>query len=121
MIKEICLKYSSRNILLDPRSKVTQRSRCDVAHLQPLTNIPAKSQLPTHYTLLYPGEIFQTQCHYSKVKRKIKVKPPRYKPKPPKPMPLHSINILHFMVSEIPHQIKYRHDGLQATLSSGQN
>ena len=31
------------------RSKVKSRSDHDVAHLQPLTNIPAKYQLPTPY------------------------------------------------------------------------
>ena len=31
------------------RSKVKSRSDHDVAHLQPLTNVPAKYQLPTPY------------------------------------------------------------------------
>ena len=32
------------------RSKVTSRSHHDAAHLQPLTNVPTKHQLPTPYT-----------------------------------------------------------------------
>ena len=51
------------------RSNVKSRSHQDVAHLQPLTNIPIKYQLPASYGL---QDIAQTrflgQGHYSKVK-----------------------------------------------------
>ena len=52
------------------RSKVKSRSQNDVTHLQPITNIPTKYQLPTPYRF---RDIAQTnfigQGHYGKVKR----------------------------------------------------
>ena len=47
------LRYSPDKILkvkvTTARSKVKSRSDHDIAHLQPLTNVPAKYQLPTPY------------------------------------------------------------------------
>ena len=57
------------------RSKVKSRSDHDVAQLHPLTNVPTKYQLPTPYGLIQPGQDFQTQGHYGKVKGQIKVRP----------------------------------------------
>ena len=59
-----------------PRSKVKSRSDHDVAQLHPLTNVPTKYQLPTPYgSEIQPGQDFQTQGHYGKVKGQIKVRP----------------------------------------------
>ena len=43
--------------------KVKSRSNYDVAHLQPLTNIPTKYQLPTPYSL---GDIARTRFYRSR-------------------------------------------------------
>ena len=45
------------------RSKVKSRSHHDVAHLQPLTNIPTKYQLPTPYGF---RDIAQTRFYRSR-------------------------------------------------------
>ena len=45
------------------RSKVKSRLHHDVAHLQPLTNIPTKYQLPTPYSFL---DIAQTRFYRSR-------------------------------------------------------
>ena len=45
------------------RSKVKSRSRHDVAHLQPLTNVPTKYQLPTPYGF---RDIAQTRFYRSR-------------------------------------------------------
>ena len=56
--------------------KVKSRSDHDVAHLQPLTNVPTKHQLPTPYGF---RSIARTkligQGHYGKVKGQSKVRP----------------------------------------------
>ena len=59
------------------RSKVKSRSHHDAAHLQPLTNVPTKDQLPTPHC--FPNialvQDFIGQGHYGKVKGKILVRP----------------------------------------------
>ena len=45
------------------RSKVKSKSHHDTAHLQPLTNVPTKYQLPTPYNF---GDIAQTRFYRSK-------------------------------------------------------
>ena len=51
------------------RSKVKSRSHHDVAHLQPLSNVPTKYQPPTLYGF---RDIAQAKCkgqgHHSKIK-----------------------------------------------------
>ena len=44
------------------RSKVKSRSHHDVAHLQPLTNVPTKDQLPTPYSF---QDIAETRLYTS--------------------------------------------------------
>ena len=56
------------------RSKVESRSHHDVAHLQPLTNVPTKYQHPTPYGFRDIAWIdFTGPGHYGKVKGQIKV------------------------------------------------
>ena len=56
--------------------KVKSRSQTDAAHLQPLTNVPIKHQLPTPYGF---GDIARTRFYRSKSlqqgQRSIKVRP----------------------------------------------
>ena len=50
-------------------SKVKSRSHHDFAHLQPLTNVPTKYQLPTPYGFQNIARTrFYTSGHYGKVK-----------------------------------------------------
>ena len=53
------------------RSKVKSRSRHDVAHLHPLTNVPTRYQLPTPYgfrdiarTRFYAASVNVKNCCY---------------------------------------------------------
>ena len=49
--------------------KVKSRSHHDAAHLQPLTNVPTKHQLPTPYGFRDIARTrFYSQRHYGKVK-----------------------------------------------------
>ena len=66
--------YRSRSLRQDQRSK--SRSHHDVAHLHPLTNVPTSINF-LHLTVseIWPGQDFQTQGHYGKVKGQIKVTP----------------------------------------------
>ena len=58
------------------RSKAKSRSHHDVAHLQSLSNVPTKYQLPTPYNVkILPGQNFKGQGHYSEVKGQINVTP----------------------------------------------
>ena len=68
------------------RSKVKSRSQNDVAHLQPITNIPTKNQLHTPYGF---QDIAQTRFYWSRSLRQgqIKVKPRRCTPTPPNQCP----------------------------------
>ena len=56
------------------RSKVKSMSHHDVAHLQPLTNVPTKYQLPTPYGF---QDIARTRFYRSRSLRQgqIKVRP----------------------------------------------
>ena len=67
-------------------SKVKSRSHYDVAHLQPLTNVPAKYQLPTPYGC---RDLFRTRFSNSRSLRQgqIKVRPLRCTPTPPNQCP----------------------------------
>ena len=60
------------------RSKVKSRSHHDAVHLQPLTNVPTKHQLPTPYGF----RDFIVQGLYGKVVGQIKVTPWRCTPTP---------------------------------------
>ena len=56
--------------------KVKPRSRYDIAHLHPLTNIPTKYQLPTPYGFRDIALTrFYSQGHYSKVKGQTNIRP----------------------------------------------
>ena len=56
-------------------SKVKTKSYHDVEHLQPLSNVPTKYQLPTLYGFrdIVLTKIFKGQGHYDKIKGQIKV------------------------------------------------
>ena len=57
-------------------SKVKSRSHHDAVHLQPLTNVPTKHQLPKPYGFHdIAQQDFIGQGHYGKVKGQIKVRP----------------------------------------------
>ena len=66
--------------------KVKSRSHHDAAHLQPLTNVPTKHQLPTPYGFRH---IAWTRFHRSRSLRKgqIKIRPRRCTPTPPNQCP----------------------------------
>ena len=68
------------------RAKVKLRSDHDVAHLQPLTNVPTKYELPIPYGFL---DIAQTRFHRSRSlqQRQIKVTLGRCTPTPPNQCP----------------------------------
>ena len=59
------------------RSKVISRSHHDTAHLQTLTNVPTKYQLPAPYSFrdISRTKNFIGQGYYGKVKGQIKVTP----------------------------------------------
>ena len=73
------------------RSMVKSRSHHDIAHLQPLINVPTKHQLPTPYGFwdIARTKDFIGQCHYGKVKGQIKVRPWCCIPTPPNQCPYH--------------------------------
>ena len=84
------------------RSKVKSRSQNDVAHLQPITNIPTKYQLPTPYGF---QDIAQTRFYRSRSLRQGQRSNQGYTMtlhtyKTP-PMSRTSINFLYLTVSEI--------------------
>ena len=58
------------------KSKVKSRSHPAVAHLRPLTSVPAKYQLVTPYGFRDIAQTkFKCQGHYSKVEGDIKATP----------------------------------------------
>ena len=70
------------------RSKVKSRSHHDAVHLQPLTNVPTKHQLPTPYGFQDIARTrFYRSSHYGKVKGQIKVTPWCCTPTPPNQCP----------------------------------
>ena len=84
------------------RSKVKSRSDHDVAHLQPLTNVPAKYQLPTPYGC---RDITWTRFSNSRSlwqgQRSNQGHTMTLHTYTPQPMSLPSMNFLHLMVPEI--------------------
>ena len=84
------------------RSKVKSRSDHDVAHLQPLTNVPAKYQLPTPYGC---RDIARTRFSNSRSlrqgQRSNQGQTMMLHTYTPQPMSLPSMNFLHLTVSEI--------------------
>ena len=70
------------------RSKVKSRSDHDIAQLHPLTNVPTKYQLPTHYSF---WDIARTRFSNSRSLRQgqIKVRPWRCTTTPPNQCPYH--------------------------------
>ena len=84
------------------RSKVKSRSHHDVAHLQTLTNVPAKYQLPTPYGC---RDIARTRFSNSRSlrqgQRSNQGQIMTLHTYTPQPMSLPSMNFLHLMVSEI--------------------
>ena len=84
------------------RSKVKSRSDHDVAHLQPLTNVPAKYQLPTPYGC---REISRTRFSNSRSlrqgERSNQGQTMTLHTYTPQPMSLPSMNFLHLTVSEL--------------------
>ena len=78
-------RYSPDHIL-NVKSKVKPRSRHEVANLRPLTNVPTKYELPTHYSF---WDIAQTRFSNSSSHRKgqIKVTPWCCTPAPPNQCP----------------------------------
>ena len=84
------------------RSKVKSRSHHDVAHLQPLTNVPATYQLPTPYGC---RDIAQTRFSNSRSlrqgQRSNQGQTMTLHTYIPQPMSLPSMNFLHLTVSEI--------------------
>ena len=66
---EICLKHGSKNILVEPKSKVTTSAQYNVAHLHPQTMSLAIINF-LHLTVLETEsrQDIQTHGHYSKVK-----------------------------------------------------
>ena len=104
------------------RSKVKSRSHHDAAHLQPLTNVPTKHQLPTpHVAHLYPltnvatkyqlptpygfRDIARTRFYRSRSlrqgQRSNQGQTMTLHTYTPYPIALPSINFLHLMVSKI--------------------
>ena len=81
-------RYSPDNILkvqvTTAKTKVKSRSHHDIAHLHPLTNVPTKCQLPTHYGF---RDIAWTRFYISRSLRQsqgqIQVTPWRCTPTPP--------------------------------------
>ena len=84
------------------RSKVKSRSHHDVAHLQPLTNVSTKYQLPTPHGF---QDIARTRFLNSRSlkqgQRSNQGHTMTLHSYTPQPMSLPSINFLHFMLSEI--------------------
>ena len=74
-VMEICLKHGSKNILVEPKSKVTASAQYNVAHLHPQTMSLAIINF-LHLTVLEtePRQDIQTHGHYSKVKVKSRSK-----------------------------------------------
>ena len=99
-------RYSPDKILkvkvTTARSKVKSRSDHDVAHLQPLTNVPAKYQLPTPYGC---RDIARTRFSNSRSlrqgQRSNQGQTMTLHTYTPQPMSLPSMNFLHLTVSEI--------------------
>ena len=84
------------------RSKVKSRSHHDVAHLQPLTNIPTKYQLPTPYRFRDIAWIrFYRSGSLRQGQRSNQGHTMTLHTYNPQPMSLPSINFLHLTVSEI--------------------
>ena len=83
-------------------SKVKSRSDHDFAHLQPLTNVPAKYQLPTPYGC---RDIAQTRFSNSRSlwqgQRSNQGQTMTLHTYTPQPMSQPSMNFLHLTVSEI--------------------
>ena len=77
MVQRYCLDKILKIKVTTARSKVKSRSRHDVAHLQPPTNVPTKYQLPTPYAFrdIAHTRDFIGKGHYGKVKGQIKVTP----------------------------------------------
>ena len=100
------LRYSPDKILkvkvTSATSKVKSRSHHDVAHLQPLTNVPAKYQLPTPYGC---RDIARTRFSNSRSLRQGQRSNQGHTMMlhtyTPQPMSLPSMNFLHLTVSEI--------------------
>ena len=82
------------------RSKVKSRSHHDIAHLQPLTNVPTKYQLPTPYGFgdIARDKIFKLKVTAARSNQGHTMTSHTFTPLP---MSLPSINFLHLMVSEI--------------------
>ena len=100
------LRYSPDKILkvkvTSATSKVKSRSHHDVAHLRPLTNVPAKYQLPTPYGC---RDIARTRFSNSRSLRQGQRSNQGHTMTlhtyTPQPMSLPSMNFLHLTVSEI--------------------
>ena len=108
-------RYSPDKILkvkvTTARSKVKSRSDHDVAHLQPLTNVPAMYQLPTPYGC---RDIARTRFSNSRSlrqgQRSNQGQTMTLHTYTPQPMSLPRMNFLHLTVSEIqPGQTISRH------------
>ena len=100
------LRYSPDKIskvkVTTARSNVKSRSDDDVAHLQPLANVPAKYQLPTPYGC---RDIARTRFSHSRSLRKDQRsnqgRTMTLHTYTPQPMSLPSMNFLHLTVSKI--------------------
>ena len=84
------------------RSKVKSRSDHDVAHLQPLTNVPAKYQLPTPYGCRdIARKRFSNSRSLWQGQRSNQGQTMTLHTYTPQPISLPSMNFLHLKVSEI--------------------
>ena len=84
------------------RSKVKSRSDHDVAHLQLLTNVPAKYQLPTPYGCRDIARArFSNSRSLRQGQRSNQGQTMTLHTYTPQPMSLPSMNFLHLTVSEI--------------------
>ena len=115
------LRYSPDNILkvkvTTARSKVKSRSDQDVAHLQLLTNVPAKYQLPTPYGFRDNARTrFSNSRPLRQGQRSNQGQTMTLHTYSPQPMSLPSMNFLHLTVSEIqPGQTISRHPPVRPT------
>ena len=83
------------------RSKVKSRLHYDVAHLQPLINVPTKYQLATPYSSKIKPTKFYKSRSLRQGQRSNQGHTMTLHTYNPKPMSLPSVNFLHFTVSEI--------------------
>ena len=79
-------------------NKVESRSHHDAAHLQPLTNVPTKHQLPTPYGF---RDIARTRFYRSRSLQQGQRSDHDVAHLHPQPMSLPSINFLHLTASKI--------------------